>query len=78
MGMVILFFIVVAYMGIDWTKFGWSLLPNLPAKTDRSAEPADIIISLVTTTKVHLPSSASLSLAGSLSSLLVKLEWSSL
>ena len=59
-GMVILFLIVVALMGMDWEKyaifslftflliilfrFGWSLLPNLPEKTDKSAEPADIII----------------------------------
>jgi len=52
MGMVILFFVVVALMGMDWEKFAWSLLPNLPEKTDRSAEPADIIISLVGTTSI--------------------------
>jgi len=52
MGMVILFLVVVALMGMDWEKFAWSLLPNLPEKTDRSAEPADIIISLVGTTSI--------------------------
>lgn len=52
MAMVILFFIVVVFMGMDWEKFGWSLLPNLPEKTEKSAEPADIIISLVGTTSI--------------------------
>jgi len=48
--MVALFISVVYYMGMDWTKFGWGLVPNIPAKTENSAEPADIIISLVGTT----------------------------
>jgi len=52
MGMVSLFLVVVAYMGMDWTNFLWGLLPNLPPKTATSAEPADIIISLVSTTSV--------------------------
>eukprot|EP00092_Neocalanus_flemingeri_P003800 GFUD01004093.1.p1 GENE.GFUD01004093.1~~GFUD01004093.1.p1 ORF type:complete len:552 (-),score=122.95 GFUD01004093.1:17-1672(-) len=51
-GMVTLFLVVVVYMGMEWTKFLWGLLPNLPAKTESSAEPADIIISLVSTTSV--------------------------
>merc|ERR1712001_611690 len=52
MGMIILFIIVVALMGADWTKFAWGLLPNYPEKTADSAEPADIIISLVGTTSI--------------------------
>eukprot|EP00092_Neocalanus_flemingeri_P040918 GFUD01044552.1.p1 GENE.GFUD01044552.1~~GFUD01044552.1.p1 ORF type:complete len:508 (+),score=112.68 GFUD01044552.1:183-1706(+) len=52
LGMVTLFLIVVVFMGLDWTKFGWGLLPNLPEKTETSAEPADIIISLVGTTSI--------------------------
>jgi len=51
-GMVTLFMVVVVSMGMDWTKFLWGLLPNLPQKTETSAEPADIIISLVSTTSV--------------------------
>jgi len=51
-GMVVLFLIVVIYMGMDWTKFGWGLLPNIPTKTENSAEPADIIMSLVGTTSL--------------------------
>jgi len=51
-GMVTLFLVVVASMGMDWTKFLWGLIPNLPPKTATSAEPADIIISLVSTTSV--------------------------
>eukprot|EP00090_Calanus_glacialis_P015801 TRINITY_DN24887_c0_g1_i1.p1 TRINITY_DN24887_c0_g1~~TRINITY_DN24887_c0_g1_i1.p1 ORF type:complete len:422 (+),score=127.74 TRINITY_DN24887_c0_g1_i1:187-1266(+) len=51
-GMVTLFLVVVASMGMDWTNFLWGLLPNLPPKTETSAEPADIIISLVSTTSV--------------------------
>jgi len=50
--MVALFISVVYYMGMDWTKFGWGLVPNIPAKTENSAEPADIIISLVGTTSL--------------------------
>merc|ERR1719431_925561 len=50
--MIMLFLVVVALMRMDWEKFGWSLLPNIPAKTARSAEPADIIISLVGTTSI--------------------------
>merc|ERR1711892_1176190 len=46
------FMVVVVSMGMDWTKFLWGLLPNLPQKTETSAEPADIIISLVSTTSV--------------------------
>jgi len=45
MGMVGLFLIVVIYMGLDMRKFLLGLLPNIPRKTERSAEPADIIIS---------------------------------
>jgi len=52
MGMVTLFLIVVSYMGIDWIKLLWGFIPNFPAKTEHSAEPADIIISLVSTTSV--------------------------
>jgi len=52
MGMVALFLTVVTYMDINWSKFGWGLIPNLPAKTATSAEPADLIISLVGTTAV--------------------------
>ena len=33
-------------------RFLWGLLPNIPAKSESSAEPADIIISLVSTTSV--------------------------
>jgi len=51
-GMVTLFLVVVVSMGMDWTKFLWGLIPNLPPKTATSAEPADIIISLVSTTSV--------------------------
>jgi len=51
-GMVTLFLVVVVSMDIDWTKFLWGLIPNLPPKTETSAEPADIIISLVSTTSV--------------------------
>jgi len=42
-GMVTLFLVVVVSMGMNWTKFLWGLLPNLPPKTETSAEPADII-----------------------------------
>jgi len=52
MGMVGLFLIVVFYMGLDMKKFLLGLLPNIPRKTERSAEPADIIISLVGTTSL--------------------------
>merc|ERR1712106_853836 len=51
-GMVTLFMVVVVSMGMDWTKFLWGLLPNLPKRTETSAKPADIIISLVSTTSV--------------------------
>merc|ERR1711970_1636053 len=51
-GMVTPFLVVVVCMGMDWTKFLWGLIPNLPPKTATSAEPADIIISLVSTTSV--------------------------
>merc|ERR1719232_89941 len=51
-GMVTLFLVVVVSMGMDWSKFLWGLIPNLPPKTATSAEPADIIISLVSTTSV--------------------------
>ena len=30
MGMVVLFIIVVAEIGINWTEFGKGLLPNIP------------------------------------------------
>ena len=73
-GMVTLFLIVVASMGLDWAKYEvavtsaaktrynivipirlvWGFIPNIPAKTEHSAEPADIIIRLVsTTTTLH-------------------------
>jgi len=52
MGMVILFLVVVAKIGLSWTDFGWGLIPNLPEKSEQSAEPADIIISLVGTTSI--------------------------
>ena len=73
-GMVTLFLIVVANMGLGWAKYEiavtsaartrynivipirlvWGFIPNIPAKTEHSAEPADIIIRLVsTTTTLH-------------------------
>jgi len=52
MAMIILFIIVVALMGTDWNKFAWGLVPNYPGKTEVSAEPADIIVSLVGTTSI--------------------------
>lgn len=51
MAMLVLFCVVVFYMGIDWTKLGFGLIPSIPHKTSPgSAEPADIILSLVGTT----------------------------
>jgi len=51
MAMVILFFIVVCLMTLDIKKLLLGFLPNIPAKTsDSSAEPGDLIISLVGTT----------------------------
>ena len=74
-GMVTLFLIVVASMGLDWAKYEvavtsaaktrynivipirlvWGFIPNIPAKTEHSAEPADIIIRLVSTTLHSTP-----------------------
>ena len=52
MTMIVLFIIVVCLLDIDWNKFAWGLLPNYPEKTEHSAEPADIIVSLVGTTSI--------------------------
>merc|ERR1712226_600490 len=52
MAMIVLFIIVLALMGTDWSKFAWGLLPNFPEKSSVSAEPADIIVSLVGTTSI--------------------------
>jgi len=53
MCMVALFFVVVVVMGLDFKLLALGLLPNIPdKKSDASAEPADIILSLVGTTSL--------------------------
>jgi len=53
MGMVALFLEVVAFMGFDVKGFAYGLIPNIPEKKfAHSAEPADIILSLVGTTSL--------------------------
>jgi len=53
MGMVALFLVVVLIMGLDLYELGMGLIPNLPAKKfETSAEPTDIILSLVGTTSL--------------------------
>lgn len=46
MGMIALFWIVNAKLGLDWQRFGWGLLPSFPANS------ANLIISLVGTTSI--------------------------
>lgn len=49
--MVLLFLIVVCMMTLDIKELLWGFLPNIPAKSSpTSAEPSDLIISLVGTT----------------------------
>eukprot|EP00092_Neocalanus_flemingeri_P007784 GFUD01008404.1.p1 GENE.GFUD01008404.1~~GFUD01008404.1.p1 ORF type:complete len:574 (-),score=113.54 GFUD01008404.1:1319-3040(-) len=53
MCMVALFFVVVVVMGLDMKLLALGLVPNIPAKkSEASAEPADIILSLVGTTSL--------------------------
>jgi len=53
MGMVALFLVVVLIMGLDLYELAMGLIPNLPAKKfETSAEPTDIILSLVGTTSL--------------------------
>jgi len=53
MGMVALFLVVVLIMGLDPHELAMGLVPNLPAKKfETSAEPTDIILSLVGTTSL--------------------------
>ena len=39
-------------ISLSLCRLAWGFIPNFPAKTEVSAEPADIIISLVSTTSV--------------------------
>jgi len=53
MGMVALFLVVVLIMGLDLYELAMGLIPNLPPKKfETSAEPTDIILSLVGTTSL--------------------------
>jgi len=53
MGMVALFLVVVLIMGLDLHELAMGLVPNLPPKKfETSAEPTDIILSLVGTTSL--------------------------
>lgn len=53
MCMVALFFVVVVVMGLDMKLLALGLVPNIPSKkSEESAEPADIILSLVGTTSL--------------------------
>jgi len=53
MGMVALFLVVVLIMGLDFQQLAWGLIPNIPSKKfETSAEPTDIILSLVGTTSL--------------------------
>jgi len=53
MCMVALFFVVVVVMGLDMKLLALGLVPNIPEKkSEDSAEPADIILSLVGTTSL--------------------------
>jgi len=50
--MVGLFLLIVCLIGLDWTKFMRGFIPSIPAKKENSAEPADVIMSLVGTTSL--------------------------
>jgi len=53
MCMIVLFFVVVCVMGLDFKKLAQGLIPNIPdKKSESSAEPSDIILSLVGTTSL--------------------------
>jgi len=53
MCMIVLFFVVVCVMGLDFKKLAEGLIPNIPdKKSESSAEPSDIILSLVGTTSL--------------------------
>jgi len=52
-GMVGLFFVVVAKMNLlSIEGVAWGLVPNIPPRREEGAEPADLVISLVSTTAV--------------------------
>ena len=53
MGMVALFLVIVLTLGLDFRQLGMGLIPNIPSKkSEASAEPIDIILSLVGTTSL--------------------------
>jgi len=51
--MIALFFVIICFMDLDFAALGRGFIPNIPSKSSKdSAEPTDIILSLVGTTSL--------------------------